>query len=154
MLTVGQMADEIRSTRDTPPDRDALIARIRHWTRERLLETLGEQHPGTGRPKGYPWSAVYDAAVLNVLADHGVQVASMHAILHSARDYYFSASLDQNNWLVINRLHPQFVKCELHSEPRVDPDSEVSIVLNLRKIVGEIVQRLTARGITLKWSWR
>ena len=128
--------DMIRSTRhpDAAPDRDALIARIRHWTREGLLETVGDLHPGTGRPKGYPWSAVYDAAVLNALADHGVQVGSMYSILYVARDYYYSASADQNNWLVAGTVGPQAGRVSLLSEPLVDPESEISIVLNLERL--------------------
>ena len=47
----------------------ALIQRVRHWTRERLILPLGERHPGTGRHRVYGDAAVQYALILGALAD-------------------------------------------------------------------------------------
>ena len=48
-------------------DLTAAINRARNWTREGLLPTVGEKHPGIGRERRYPERAMLDAMLLQVL---------------------------------------------------------------------------------------
>jgi DNA-binding transcriptional MerR regulator len=81
-LTAGDIARRIARADD---DQQALIERVRHWTREGLivpifyLSDLG-LHPGTGRYRKYDEEQVYRAAVLNVLAERGVTVGQLRAV--------------------------------------------------------------------------
>ena len=82
-LTVSAIAERIRR-----PHEDIRIAgdRIRNWTREGLLEPLGEKNPGTGKVRRYPESALIDAALLQVITDcTGVAAVAAGALLKEAR---------------------------------------------------------------------
>jgi DNA-binding transcriptional MerR regulator len=81
-LTVGDITDAILRAGE---DRDALIARIRHWTREGLLQTVDDRRSGTGHHRQYPLSAVLVAAVLNVLVDMGFQAGPLRGLLREPR---------------------------------------------------------------------
>ena len=81
-LTVGQLA----LLAAKPGKRGALIERIRHWTREGLIRPLGEKNPGTGRHRRYEEYTLAEVAILNALADLGVQVAGQHAMLLAAAE--------------------------------------------------------------------
>jgi DNA-binding transcriptional MerR regulator len=70
-LTVADIADLIRRPN---ADKAAVIERLRNWTAEGLLTPAGDRNPGTGRPRQYDDDAVYDAAILNALADHGLPI--------------------------------------------------------------------------------
>lgn len=77
-LTVGEIADAILRPGG---DRNALIARIRHWTREGLLQSADERRSGTGHYRRYPLAAVLDAAVLRVLANMGLQAGPLRQLM-------------------------------------------------------------------------
>jgi hypothetical protein len=48
--------------------------RIRNWTKDGLLEPVGEKNPGTGRSRTYPEKALIEAMVLLELMDSlGIQ---------------------------------------------------------------------------------
>jgi hypothetical protein len=82
-LTVSEIAERIRR-----PHEDMRIAgdRIRNWTREGLLEPVGEKNPGTGKVRRYPDSALIDAALLQVITDcTGVAAVAAGGILNEAR---------------------------------------------------------------------
>lgn len=145
-LTVGELADLILKPGG---DRNAVIARIRHWTREGLLKTTGNQRPGTGRPRNYESNFTpYTAALLNVLADQGLQVSFMHTILAEVIKFHRSAVVD--GWLEIARFPDGGQAVFLHDLPRpikrwegpeddaypivLNKDAEVCIVLNLAEI--------------------
>lgn len=57
-----------------------MFERVRHWTREGLLEPAGDKHPGTGRARLYDESALRKAKVLNSLTECGVTVRNLHVI--------------------------------------------------------------------------
>jgi hypothetical protein len=63
-LTVREIAQKIQL-----PDEDLTTAinRARNWTREGLLPTVGEKHPGIGRERLYPRRAILDAVLLQAL---------------------------------------------------------------------------------------
>lgn len=73
-LTVSEIVERIAKPGQ---DRTALNERVRHWTRERLLSPLGKRNPGTGRHRLYPDWTLEDAALLNAMADMGLQIATM-----------------------------------------------------------------------------
>jgi len=82
-LTVSEIAERIRR-----PHEDLRIAgdRIRNWTREGLLEPVGEKNPGTGKVRRYPESALLDAALLQVITDcTGVAAVAAGDLLNDAR---------------------------------------------------------------------
>ena len=55
-------------------DRAAVVERLRTWSNAGLLEPAGERNPGTGRPRLYDHAVIYDAAILNGLADAGFPI--------------------------------------------------------------------------------
>jgi hypothetical protein len=82
-LTVSDIAERIRR-----PHEDMRIAgdRIRNWTREGLLEPVGEKNPGTGKVRKYPESALIDCALLQVITDcTGISAAAASPLLTEAR---------------------------------------------------------------------
>jgi hypothetical protein len=70
-LTVAQLADVIRRP---DADRAGVVERLRAWTDAGLLEPAGDRNPGTGKPRTYPDQVMYDAAILNSLADAGFPI--------------------------------------------------------------------------------
>jgi hypothetical protein len=63
-LTVREIAQKIRLPGE---DLTTAINRARNWTREGLLPTVGERHPGIGRERLYPRRALLDAVLLQWL---------------------------------------------------------------------------------------
>ena len=81
LLTVSQIAEVLCAKLQ---DRLALMERIRHWTREGLITPAGEKNPGTGRHRRYEKGALAEVAILNALADLGIQIGGMRAALLAA----------------------------------------------------------------------
>jgi hypothetical protein len=69
-LTVAQLADVIARP---DADRAAVVERLRAWSDAGMLE-LADRNPGTGRRREYADDVVYDAAILNMLADLGLPI--------------------------------------------------------------------------------
>ena len=65
-LTARDIAEKIKM-----PGEDLRVAadRLKNWTREGLLKTVGEKNPGQGRSRQYPRSALLDALLLQTLID-------------------------------------------------------------------------------------
>jgi DNA-binding transcriptional MerR regulator len=82
-MTVSQMAHRAAKR---GVKRAAFIERVRYWTREGLLEPVGERNPGTGRHRRYDESALEDALILNALADFGIPIAVQRRALTLTRD--------------------------------------------------------------------
>ena len=51
-----------------------MVERLRTWTDAGLLKPAGERNPGTGKPRQYDAAVVFDAAILNSLADAGFPI--------------------------------------------------------------------------------
>lgn len=68
-ITVREIARRIRRDEE---DLQVVINRLRNWTKEGLLEFLGDKHPGTGKSRLYPEYAVIDALVLSALTATGI----------------------------------------------------------------------------------
>jgi DNA-binding transcriptional MerR regulator len=54
----------------------ALVERIRHWTRERMLLPAGQLHTGRGKHRYYPADAIYEAALLQTLTTAGLSISA------------------------------------------------------------------------------
>jgi DNA-binding transcriptional MerR regulator len=81
-LTISEVADKIAEN-GTP--KSVLVRRLRHWTREGLLRPVGKKRPGTGRHQLYDDAALEDAALLNAMADMGIQIGTMRVALPIAQ---------------------------------------------------------------------
>src|SRR5260370_26295404 len=85
-LTVSEIAERIRRPHE---DMRAAGDRIRNWTREGLLEPVGDKHPGTGKVRKYPQSALMEAAFLQVITDcTGVAAVAAGALLDEAKKIF------------------------------------------------------------------
>jgi DNA-binding transcriptional MerR regulator len=81
-FTVSQIAEILVE----PAYQPALIERIRHWTREGLVHPVGAKNPGTGRHREYEDPALVEIAVLEALADLGLQIRQQHSALKILRE--------------------------------------------------------------------
>jgi hypothetical protein len=89
-LTVAEIAQRIRRPHE---DMRSAGDRIRNWTREGLLTPDGEKHPGTGKVRRYPPSALMDAAFLQVITDcTGVAAVAAGELLGEARRIFARAT--------------------------------------------------------------
>jgi hypothetical protein len=70
LMTIGEVAARVRHLAADP---FALTERCRHWGKLGLIIPADRQAEGTGRHKLYDERAVYDAALLTVLADAGFE---------------------------------------------------------------------------------
>jgi DNA-binding transcriptional MerR regulator len=82
-LTVSALAKRIAKR---PADEAAIIERIRHWTRERLISPTGKRNPGTGKHRRFDATVLEEVALLNAMADMGLQIGLMRTALILARD--------------------------------------------------------------------
>jgi DNA-binding transcriptional MerR regulator len=80
-FTAKEIAERIVGNGELQP----AIERVHHWTREGLLEPIGDRNPGTGRRRLYSEDAVVAAKVLNLLAGLGVGVNVMRTALTLTR---------------------------------------------------------------------
>jgi hypothetical protein len=69
LMTIGEVAARVRHLATDP---FALTERCRHWAKLGLLVSAARHAEGTGKHKLYDQQAIYDAALLIVLADAGV----------------------------------------------------------------------------------
>jgi hypothetical protein len=86
-LTVRDIAKRIR--RDDE-DLEVVVNRLRNWTKEGLLQFSGDKHPGTGKTRLYPKSAVIDALVLNALTAIGIPAVRAGGARPYAGVFYFA----------------------------------------------------------------
>jgi hypothetical protein len=61
-------------------DKATIIRRIRHWTLAGALLPIGATHSGTGRHRRYGSESVYEAALLNRLAEWSLPIGVLKAI--------------------------------------------------------------------------
>ena len=145
-LTVGQIVERLGPV--APDAAAAMSERIRHWTREGLLLPVNQHHAGTGRHRRYSADTSYEAAVLNALANAGLQLVSRP---------YIQAALSQaiavlQKWRQARsagRKLPLFFLVISHDTTRIsgeptasihegivkpDPAAEIIIVVNLSQL--------------------
>ena len=75
LMTIGEIAARIRHLAADP---FALTERCRHWAKLGLLASAARHAEGTGKHKLYDQQAIYDAALLTILADAGVVDPGRH----------------------------------------------------------------------------
>jgi hypothetical protein len=63
-------------------DPGMISERLRHWTREGLLDPIGGRHPGSGVHRRYSEETASRAAVLSRLADMGFRVTALEKSMH------------------------------------------------------------------------
>lgn len=71
-LKVGDLAAMLASTASDP---ESIIERIRHWTREGVLQPIASENAAPGKHRHYDKASAYCAKVLNAMADLGLPVS-------------------------------------------------------------------------------
>jgi hypothetical protein len=92
-LTVRDVAKRIR--RDDE-DLEVVVNRLRNWTKEGLLQFLGDKHPGTGKTRLYPEYAVIDALVLSALTAIGIPAVRAGGATPYASVFHFGRQAYQD----------------------------------------------------------
>ncbi len=85
-LTVSEIAERIANPGADKAAVAVIVGRLRHWTAEGLLHPVGEKSPGTGRHRRYDEAGLEDAALLNEMAELGLQIRLMRTCLILAQD--------------------------------------------------------------------
>jgi DNA-binding transcriptional MerR regulator len=135
-LTVSQIADRIAKGGAA---KRVLIRRLRHWTREGLLKPTGKKRPGTGVHHEYEDWAVEDAALLNAMADFGLQIDTMRKALAAAsqtRSDWGKGKAKQGKRFFISIYFPTDIPPYLHfgdGNP-LDTEFETLIVFDLTRL--------------------
>jgi len=159
-LTVAELAEVIRRP---DADRAAVVERLRTWSDAGLLQPAGEQNPGTGKPRLYPDELIYDAAILNNLADVGFQIGKLRyfAVVMMlaqqakdawARDRRADLYLEVADFVTPNPqggTHAVFLhegKKRAHLGSLLHPQSEGSYILAVGKLFARIEKRMKALG--------
>jgi hypothetical protein len=159
-ITVRDIAKRIR--RDDE-DLQAVINRLRNWTKEGLLQFLGDKHPGTGKSRLYPERAVVDALVLSALTamgipavriggDAGPYASVLNYGLVGYEQFQQREAAGQEIYLLIGTdgsiyddANPHYVDLCFSKEDvaktQLTAVTDVMIVLNLSKLFRRIEQR-------------
>jgi hypothetical protein len=152
-LTVGQIVEQLGAV--ASDSAAAISERIRHWTREGLLIPVDQHHAGTGRHRRYSSDISYEAAVLNSLANAGLQLVSRPYIQDALR--HARAALQRWRQAIIagHKLPLFFLvisyePTRVGSEPIVSihegvvnhaPAAEIMIVVNLSQLFLRMLSR-------------
>jgi hypothetical protein len=80
-------------------DIDLAIRRLRGWTLAGALVPIGDPHAGTGRHRQYDRSAIYPAAVLNVLAENDLAIGPLLEVARLMRNVSGASPLIAGNTL-------------------------------------------------------
>jgi hypothetical protein len=99
--TVKDIAKKIQRPSETL---QAASDRLRNWTKEGLIKTVGERHPGTGRARKYPHQALVDAVLLQVLTDcTGISAVNAAPLVKEAKQFLQKVDDRKFPLLVISR---------------------------------------------------
>lgn len=134
-LTVSEIAERIAKP---GASKAAIVERLRHWTREGLLVPLGDKNPGTGRSRVYDEGTLLDAAVLDILADMGLRVGFLRAVLalvwQGTKDMAAKKGGPKNMFLEIDYLADGTSFPHLHQGGQINKHADFSFVLNLAQL--------------------
>jgi DNA-binding transcriptional MerR regulator len=147
-MTISQMANRaaMRGIK-----RVAFTERVRYWTREGLLEPVGELNPGTGRHRRYADSALEDALILNTLADFGIPIAIQRKALIQARvarlDWKSAPSDGRSLFLEIAMLPNGILAPHFHKSPTfmMAEVADAALILNLTKIFSAVKETASVK---------
>lgn len=89
-LTVSEIAGRIWRPTDSLTEAQ-VVERIRGWTKEGLLVPVGDKNPGPGRHRRYPYTAVGEAILLNVLTEaigrmQAIKARAFHDVFQAAKE--------------------------------------------------------------------
>jgi len=142
-FTVSDIAQRIAKP---SMDEAVIVERIRHWTREGLLQPAGEKNPGTGRRRRYDEAALADAVVLNELAGLGFQVSLLRTVLILVQDakneWREKAKRGVNLYLEIDMLPDGARLPHYHEGYWFNPNAELALIFNLT----QLFERLEKKG--------
>ena len=97
---------EILSTLHKLGDKDLIRRRLRYFTSERLLDTVGAVHTGSGRSRLYSQSAMLKAVVLLRLFQMGATVGLMKEYMEALEEF-ISRVFNTKDLLVACRRLPK-----------------------------------------------
>jgi DNA-binding transcriptional MerR regulator len=143
-LTVSDVAAALEPlTKDT----EGTIQRIRHWTREGVLQPIKFGHSGPGKHRRYNPAAVYSAAVLHVITAAGLPVAHSQFLTDLMRQVNELAA----RWItasdraeIIKRgrmtvgVTPTGTISRVGHEPQGPAEEVLSIIIDLGKIFAAV----------------
>jgi len=145
-ITVGDIVKRLiplsrRATTST------LVERVRAWTKEKFLVPIQGWSQGPGRHAHYDPDVVYLAAVLNTLAERGLQVSQQrklveaYATFNPLRDWKLFRAKGQSVklLLIVSQLDGEQISIKKQVErslhaPADLPDDDFSAVMNLGRI--------------------
>jgi hypothetical protein len=145
-ITAGEIVKKL-----TPLTRRAtestLMERVRAWTKEKFLVPVEGWGQGPGRHARYDPDVVYLAAVLNTLAERGLQVSQQRKLVEA-----YVALNPLKKWkqfrakgqtvkllLMVSQLDGEYVNIGVQLDRRLDipaelPDDDFSAVINVGRI--------------------
>jgi hypothetical protein len=145
-LTVGDIAAALAPI---APDVAGTVQRIRHWTRERVLQPIASEHSGTGKHRQYNPVAVYQAAVLHVLTLAGLPVSNSRFLDDVMRNTATKAIewITASDRASVFKLGPMVVTVTVAGKARVgytvvpEPDAPgvvLTISIDLAKLFAQV----------------
>jgi hypothetical protein len=81
-LFVKDIAERVRRPGE---ELQATIDRLRNWTDQNLIHTVGEKNPGTGRARRYGRNSLLEAALLEALNRLGIPAVHATAVLRETK---------------------------------------------------------------------
>jgi hypothetical protein len=143
-FTVTEIAERIARKGE---ELELVAHRIRNWTKDGLLEPVGEKNPGTGRSRTYPEKALIEATVLLELMDClGIQPikARYYAGWFKAAKLVLERDAKQKKYLVFSRgLEEDLIRTTTSKELVASlQGSEITshVVIDLGKLYANINQ--------------
>ena len=95
-MTLSEMAERIRGEGD---DHAALVAKLKTWVKEGLIEAVGEKNPGTGNRRTYDEQALINAAVLHAVSSQAgmsaTRAAGFSALFKASHSYFRRSTKDK-----------------------------------------------------------
>jgi hypothetical protein len=143
-VTVKDIAERIRREDENLTN---VIDRLRNWTKEGLLSAAGDKHPGTGRSRHYPSSAILEALLLTVLTDAVGMPATKARAFAAAFDLakkWLKSDPGTSHLMVIGRSRdqgpPEIHVIRRHAllETLGDSPHEAQIVIDLGKVYASL----------------
>jgi DNA-binding transcriptional MerR regulator len=140
-MTVSEIAERTGHGASKASNK-SFIERLHYWTRERLLLPIGKRHPGTGRRRLYPDTALQEAPILNAMMERGVPVEDQRRVMKVMRewqqqnpDLWPRLKEQQPDLLLVIEMYRGRAKPYFHEGPyTTHPDIESVQVFDLTEI--------------------
>ena len=139
-LTVRELAEKVQR-----PDQDlnAVVVRLRNWTKEGFLMPSGDKSPGTGHRRRYPETAVLEALILNFLTDVvEIRTVALKPFLDDLRAdprWALAIGFPADRFLIIGRT-----SASTDFEVHIKPFKKVAAHLKASKMEAHVVVSLAA----------